>query len=104
MTEYPKFSDFAENETGPLEGEKKKIDDILNQEILVIGHRTQESQYKKNKSGKYLTLQFIFDTSLESKYVIFTGSDILINQMDKYKEKVPFWTTIKKNNKFYTFA
>jgi hypothetical protein len=31
--EYPKFSDFA-TEDKPLEGEKRKLDDILNKYIL----------------------------------------------------------------------
>ena len=37
---HPKFSDFAEEEA-PLEGEKKKIEEILNTEILVIGFRKE---------------------------------------------------------------
>jgi hypothetical protein len=36
--EYPKFSDFSEEHVG-LEGDKKKVEDILNKEILVIGYR-----------------------------------------------------------------
>ena len=35
---HPKFSDFAEEEEA-LEGEKRKIEEILNTEILVIGYR-----------------------------------------------------------------
>jgi hypothetical protein len=34
MADYPRFSDFAE-ETKAFDGDKKKIEDILNQEILV---------------------------------------------------------------------
>jgi hypothetical protein len=42
MTEYPKFSDFAKGES-KLDGEKVKLKDILNQEILVIGHAIHRS-------------------------------------------------------------
>lgn len=42
---YPKFSDFAEENVG-LEGDKKKIDEILNNEILVLGYRIGRSRYK----------------------------------------------------------
>ena len=45
MTEYPHFGEFAEEEA-PLEGKKKKIEEILNTEILVIGFRIGKSKYK----------------------------------------------------------
>ena len=41
-----RFSDFAE-EDGPLEGDKIRIDSILNQEILITGHKVKKSKYKK---------------------------------------------------------
>ena len=31
--DYPHFKDFAQQDKGPLEGEKKKIAEILNKEI-----------------------------------------------------------------------
>lgn len=98
-----RFSDFAE-EKGPLEGDKVKLDSILNYEILVVGYRIQNSKYKeKNNSGKYLIIQFCNPDDQERK-VFFTGSDVLIEQMEKYGHKVPFLTTIKKVDKYYTFS
>lgn len=41
--EYHKFSDFSEEEIG-LEGDKKKIEEILNMEILVIGFRIDSAK------------------------------------------------------------
>lgn len=38
----PHFCDFADEEE-PLEGKKKKIEDILNLEILVIGYKVGKS-------------------------------------------------------------
>jgi len=53
-----RFSDFAE-EHGPLEGDKARLDAILNHEVLITGYRVQASKYGgKNKSGKCLTVQF----------------------------------------------
>lgn len=51
----PHFSDFADEEQ-PLEGEKRKVTEVLNTEILVIGFRIGRSKHYKNKD--YLTLQF----------------------------------------------
>ncbi len=58
MSGYPTFSDFAADEIGPLDGAKRRIDDILNHQILITGFRIQDSRYDKNQSGKYLTIQF----------------------------------------------
>lgn len=101
-SEYQNFSDFAE-ERGPLEGDKVKIADILNKKILITGHDIKESRYQKNKSGKYLTIQFQREESEDPK-VVFTGSDVLIDQLEKYAQEIPFWTTIKKINRYFTLS
>jgi len=97
-----KFSDFA-NEESPLDGAKVKLDDILNQEVEIIAFRLSESKFSKNASGKYATVQFVtLDCNLPR--VFFTGSDILISQLEKYKEQLPFQAVIKKINKYYTLS
>jgi hypothetical protein len=45
MVEYPKFLDFAE-ETKVFDGDKKRIDDILNQEILIVDFKVKDSKQK----------------------------------------------------------
>ena len=40
----------------------------------------------------------------EIKYVLFTGSAVLKNQIEKYKDKIPFNAKILKINKYYTFS
>lgn len=95
-----RFADFAE-EPPPLDGDKIKVDDILNQEIEVIAYRVGRSKYPKNQSGNYITLQIRLDGKT---YVVFTGSDVLIGQADKYAEHMPFLTTIKKINRYYTMT
>jgi len=47
MAEYPRFSDFAE-ESKAFEGNKKRIDDILNQEILITDFKIKD---KKGQIG-----------------------------------------------------
>ena len=95
-----RFSEFSEEEE-VLDGDKEKIDSILNKEIVVTGFRVRNSKFSKNKSGKYLNLQFKIDGKT---FILFTGSDILIEQIMKYENEIPFITEIKKINRYYTFA
>ena len=74
-----KFSEFA-TEEHQLTGEKLSIETILNKEIIVKNAKIGKSKYDKNKSGNYLTLQFDFEGN---EHVIFTSSDVLINQINK---------------------
>ena len=94
-----KFAAFS-NE-GILDGDKKKIDDIVNNEIIIRGYSIKDSKYSDNQNGEYLTLQFEIG---EIKYVVFTGSKVLIDQIEKYKDEIPFLTTIRKINKYYSFT
>lgn len=95
-----RFADFAEP-ANILDGDKIRIDDVLNQEMTVIGCRFAASKYEKNKSGKCLTLQVLVN---DQKRVVFTGSDVMIEQMQKYESQMPFLATIKKINRYYTLT
>lgn len=94
---YSRFNDFAEEET-QFEGEKKKIETILNIEILIIGFRIGKSKFNDKN---YLTLQYENDGN---RYICFTGSEVLMKQTQKYADKIPFYVTIKKVNKYYTMT
>lgn len=96
-----RFSDFAKERVA-LDGEKVSIDAVLNQEIEITGYRTSKSKYTKNNSGKCLTLQFV--DPMGEKHVLFTGSDVLISQLGKYGEEIPFLATIKKVDRYYTLS
>jgi len=95
-----RFADFAE-ESSPLDGEKIKIDQILDREVEVIGFNIRRSKYEKNRSGKCLLLQMEIDNE---RRVLFTGSDVLIEQLEKYGDQVPFAATVKKIDRFYTLS
>lgn len=96
------FSDFAE-ERAALDGPKIKIEDILNKEMIITGYRIKKSKYDKNESGKCLTVQFQFIGEAE-KRVCFTGSDVLIEQFERYGSEIPFRTAIKKIDRYYTLS
>lgn len=98
INNYPKFSDFAE-ENKLFEGDKKRIDEILNQEILILNFKIKDSKQRQGTS--YATIQFRQD---DKNYIIFTGSEVIIDQLSKYKDNMPFYAVIKKIDKYYTFA
>lgn len=92
-----RFSDFAEE--NPLEGEKISLLELLNKEIEVLAYQISDS---KQKSGtRCLTLQIRYEDKLR---VLFTGSSVLISQVLKYADELPFQAKIKKINNYFTFA
>lgn len=98
MPDYPHFSDFAD-ESKSFEGNKKKLDEIINQEILILDFKVKDS--KQRQGSMYITIQFNLDGST---FIVFSGSGILIDQLEKYKDNIPFYTQIKKINKYYTLT
>lgn len=94
------FSDFAADVV-PLDGDKIRLDDILNNKITVLGYSIKKSKFNKNNSGLFLTMQFEHN---EKKFICFSGSDVLISQFQKYGDMVPFVATIKKIDRYYTLS
>ena len=100
---YPKFSEFAKDDKR-LEGPKKRIDEVLSIDLLVTGYRIGKSQYtdkNKNPDAKYLTLQIEINSV---KFIIFTGSQVLIEQVEKYADKMPFLAKIVKIDRYYSLS
>lgn len=95
-----RFSDFAKDNL-PLDGSKLKIDEVLNRELIVIGYKINDSRYSKSNAPKCLKLHFELDGQ---RHILFTGSSILCEQIELYKDEIPFITTIKKIDKYYSFA
>ncbi len=93
-----KFSDFAKP-LGIMTGDKIKIDEVLSKEIKIIGYKISDSKHKIGT--KVLTLQFKLD---DKEKILFTGSNVLIDQITKYEEEIPFLTKIEQVDKYYTFT
>ena len=94
-----KFADFADDKI--LDGTKIRIDDVVNREVEITGYSIKTSKYPKNDSVKYLTIQVHID---DENHVLFTGSDVLIEQFTKYGSEIPFVATIRKINKYYSLT
>lgn len=92
-----RFGDFAEEEV--FDGEKLRLDEILNKEILVTGFRIKDSHQKKGT--QYLTIHFEMEGR---QHITFTGSTVLMDQLKKYATHIPFISVIKKINRHYTFS
>ncbi len=97
-----KFSELNISGGDNLIGDKIKIEKILNREIIVTKFRIETSKYPKNKTGQCLYLQLELNGG---KNVVFSGSDVLINQIQQVSEgDVPFTTTIIKSGEHYEFT
>jgi hypothetical protein len=94
-----KFSEFA-SDVKPMDGKKAKILDLLDKEITVIGFKIRNSSFNKG-CGRYAALQTEYDGE---RFVSFTGSEVLIEQLEKYGDKIPFSTIIRQIDRFYTFS
>jgi hypothetical protein len=98
VAEKKRFSDFAKRHT-PLAGDKMKMADVLDKEIEVLSYRVSSSRY--NGPAQCLQLQFKLADAL---CVLFTGSQVLIEQCETYKNEIPFIATIRKIDRFYSFT
>ena len=87
-----KFSDFASEDEKPLDGEKVRIDSILNKEIVISAFKVKMSKFKDH-GEKCATVR-----------IFFTGSGVVIGMLEKYEDKIPFITTVKKIDKYYTLT
>lgn len=97
-----RFSDFAADDEKPLDGEKERIDNILNKEIIISAVKITSSKFKDH-GDKCVTVQF-YEESNERKRIFFTGSGVIISMLEKYADKIPFITTVKKIDKYYTLS
>ena len=97
-----RFSDFATGET-QFTGDKVALDKLINMPIIVKQFRINESKYKKTNAEKCMTMQFEYADNPGTDYVAFTGSNVLINQCEKYQEMMPFEARITKINRYYSF-
>lgn len=93
-----KFSDFAVNEH-ILEGLKIPIEEVLDKPIVINNYRLNKSKFKSESDC--LMLQTQINGQLR---VIFTGSKVLSDLCEKYKDHLPFEAKIIKIKKYYTFA
>ena len=90
-----------------LDGSKVKIDSVLNLPLTFTGWEIRESKHKKDGADKCLTLQFELNGM---KHVLFTGSNVLIEQVNMFTASLPpvaprvFRAKIVKIGNYYKFG
>jgi len=100
-----KFSDFADTSMSPImDGKKMTVDDVLDKEIIVLRYRIKKTKFSEAKNPDCLTVQFAYPDDENVHFVFFSGSSVLMQQLEKYKDKIPFTATIKKVGKYFTFS
>lgn len=92
------FSDFAQSRM-PMPGIKKRIGQIIDKEIMIVDFRVMDSKHRQN--SKCLQIQFVLDGEV---CVAFTGSVVLLDQIQFSKDKIPFKTKINRNDNYFTLS
>lgn len=90
-----KFSDFAQED---FIGERIKLQDILGKEIVVLNFKISKSKINADKDFAQIQIEYN-----NEKRVIITDAVVLLDQLVKYQDKLPYITTIIKVKKYYTF-
>lgn len=96
-----KFSQFAKKSDIRLEGEKVSINDVFDKNIALLAYRIMQSRAVKNKEVLQLQFSYVGD---DSKYILFTNSEVLMRQMKEYEENLPFKAKIIRTGSCYTLA
>ena len=97
-----KFSDFS-SEGDVFDGEKVKLATLLDKEICILQYKIRRSKYQ-DKHENYAIVQFT-DTDENGEHKIFvTGSGVVMEQLEKYEDELPFQTTLKKIDKYLTLS
>lgn len=92
------FAKFARDKL-PLPGTKRRLEEILNKEIVILDFRITRSNKREN--SECLQIQFLSDGDA---FVLFTGSVVLIDQIKSISDKLPLKTTVVKIDKYYSFS
>lgn len=96
-----KFSDFAVVRQ-KLEGDRvKDITEVMNKELIFT--KFVISRSKVQGCEKYITIQFQ-ETKTSPLRIVFTSSQVLMDQFLEYEAQLPFVATITKVNRYLTLT
>ena len=96
-TDYPRFADFNTRPIG-FEGDKLRMQEILGREILITGFRILSGKYK---TAHCVQFQFELDGM---RYVTFSGSAVVANQLTENRDRLPFYATLRRIDRYITLS
>lgn len=108
--EIPKFSGLVISKV--LDGDKVRIDDLLDREIVICNYQVTTSKYKDKGCGYCIKVQFYYaDDSAETKRVFFSGSGVIKDQLEearsvleKNEQPLLFKAVVKKVANYYSLV
>ena len=110
MAEIPEFDTLTTHKA--LDGDKVRIDDILNKPIVVTGFQVSTSKYRDRGSGVCVKVQFYeMEDKTQVRKVFFSGSSVLKDELEEAKQTLDskdlptmFKTTVKKVGNYYSLS
>lgn len=110
MDDIPEFSSLVKNRS--LDGDKVRVDDLLNKDIIICGYQIGKSKYKDKGSGVCIKVQFYAaDDASEERKVFFSGSSVIQRQveeaggsLEKEGKPILFRTKVKKIGNYYSLV
>lgn len=110
MESIPEFSTLVKNRA--LDGDKVRVDDLLNKDIVICGYQVNTSKYKDKGSGFCVKVQFYYaDDEAETRKIFFSGSSVIKGQIEEAKESLEkdgrplaFRAKVKKIGNYYTLV
>lgn len=75
---------------------------IIDKNNLLLAFK--KAKRHKSWQQKVIKVEQNLEEMIEKLRVIFTNSTVLKEQLQRYKEHLPFCTTIIKNNKYFSFS
>ena len=110
MAEIPNFDTLVTHKA--LDGDKVRIDDLLNKPIVITGFQISTSKYKDKGCGFCVKAQF-YEAGDEKQVrkVFFSGSSVLKDELEEVqktleKQNLPilFRATVKKVGNYYSLV
>lgn len=98
MTEIKRFSDLLPSGE-VLEGEKIKMNDLLEKEVIIYAFKTIPDQF--HPDGTVTLIQLDMNGK---RYVTFTRSGVLLKQLDSVRQQLPLRGQIVRRGKYFSFA
>lgn len=110
MSDIPHFNSLVTRQV--LDGDKVKIDDLLNKAIIICGFNISISKFKERGGGSCVKVQFYYaDDERKERKIFFSGSSVIKEQLEEAKgsldkEGLPllFLAMVKKVGNYYSLV